>query len=313
MKNLRWHKCWHRYQNNQRNNTTMIPLSQITQIGVGCGLGSTQVEVLAFVKTINSKPDASRKWSFHIFKIADPAGGFECEAKFWERDPRDIPIGQVIELTDTSNRGPGLAVAEDNRGNVQLDVKSSCEIAFIEGGGRAQRQPQQPQQRQQAPQQQRNYQQQPQQQRQAPPQERQAYQQGQRTQQQQPAPQQRPGSNLGVTVGMAINNACNLIAKMGADPGTESGLDRDYLLSPQFSSDVWTIASDILRVSRMLEADKLADPAKVRNAPRQPAAQQRAPESRHDIPHDAEVTRPTNTPTPPAYTDTGIEGDDIPW
>lgn len=311
MKNHRWHKCWHHYQDNQRNNTTMTPLSQITQLGVGCGLGSTQVEVLSFVKTINSKPDAPRRWSFHIFKIADPAGGFQCEAKFWERDARDIPIGQVIEITDTSSRAPGLVVAEDKNGNVQLDVKSSCEIAFIDGGGHTQRQPQQPPQ-------QRNYQHQPQQQRQAAPQQRQAYQQGQQRQPQQSTSQQRPGTNLGVTVGMAMNNACNLIAKFGADPGSTSGLARDYLFSPKFSSDVWTIASDILRVSRMLEADKLADPAKARSAPRQPATQQRAPEPQHDLPHDSEITRPMNRQSLPAHdqsplVDAGLDGDDIPF
>lgn len=313
MKNHRWHKCWHHYQDNQRNNTKMTPLSQITQLGVGCGLGSTQVEVLSFVKTINSKPDAPRRWSFHIFKIADPAGGLQCEAKFWERDARDIPIGQVIEIIDTSNRGPGLAVSEDKNGNVQLDVKSSCEIAFIDGGGHTQRQPQQAPQRQQAPQQQRNYQQQPQQQRQATPQHRQAYQQGQHTQPQQSAPHQRPGSNLGVTVGMAINNACSVL-KDGHPP--------EYYTSPAFSLDVWTIASDIMRVSRMLEADKLADPAKIRHAPRQPQQQRQSPaqhqEPQHDLPHDAEVTRPMNRQSHPAHdqsplVDAGLDGDDIPF
>jgi hypothetical protein len=291
----------------------MTPLSQITQLGVGCGLGSTRIEVLGFVKTINSKPDSPRKWSFHIFKIADPDGGFQCEAKFWGRDARDIPINQVIEITDTGNH-PGLVVAEDNRGNVQLDVKSSCEIAFIQGS---------------APQPQRQQAQAPTQQRQAPPQQRQTYQQPQQRAPQQNTQQTRPTTNPGVTVGMALNNACNLIAKFGADPATGSGLARDYLISPQFSSDVWTIASDILRVSRLLEADRLADPAKVRHAPRQPQgadtnphqAQQRMlnppqrQEPQHDLPQDAEVTRPLNRQPEqgPGYVDAGLDGDDIPW
>lgn len=279
----------------------MTPLSQITQLGVGCGLGSTRIEVISFVKTINSKPNAPRAWSFHIFKVADPVDGFQCEAKFWERDARDIPIGQVIEITDTSNRGPGLVVAEDNRGNIQLDVKSSCEIAFIDGDRPPQRQ-QQPQHRNQ---------QQPQQQRQAAPQQRQTYQQPQQRQPQQNAQQTRPTTNLGVTVGMALNNACNIVK--------EFDVPVEYFKSPEFSLDVWTIASDILRVSRMLEADKLADPAKMRHAPRQPQQQQQrqaAPQHQeHDLPPDAEITRPANRQSAQdtGYADTGLENDDIPW
>jgi hypothetical protein len=109
---------------------------------------------------------------------------------------------------------------------------------------------------------------------------------------------------------MAINNACNMV-KDGHPP--------EYFTSPAFSLDVWTIASDILRISRMLEADKLADPAKLRHAPRQPQ-QQRQPapqrqEQQHDLPTDAEVTRPTNRePAQDAgYVDAGLEGDDIPF
>ncbi len=285
----------------------MTPLNQITQLGVGCGLGSTQVEVRAFVKTIPFQ-SRGRQSVFHIFKIADPDTGFECEAKFWGRDARDIPVRQIIEIAEPHNsKRPGLTVGEDRDGNAQLSVSESCEISFIGDSP----------QRQHAPQQQRNYQQQPQQ-RQPAPQQRQNHQQPQQRAQ----PPQRPAPINGQTVGMAINNACNLIAKFGADPSTSSGLARDYLLSPKFSSDLWTIASDIMRVSGMIESGKWADPAKIRNTPRQPQHQS---SSQPDLPPDSEVTRPLNRQ--PAnrqpqnvddfgegpITDMGLDGDDIPF
>jgi hypothetical protein len=275
----------------------MTPLSQITQLGIGCGLGSTKVEIIAFVKTISSKPHDQRQWHFHIFKIADPETGFQCEAKFWNRDQRDIPLGQLIEITDNSQRGPGLTAEEDNRKNVQLNVRESCEIAYIQGG--------QQQRQQQPPQRQQQYQQQ------QPQQQRQQYQGGQQQRHPQPQPQRqcqsggtqpnaqqtRPAQNLGVTVGMAINNACNMI-KDGHPP--------EYYTSPAFSLDVWTIASDILRISRMLEADKLADPVKARHAPsnqvRQQPVQQPVQQQDHNVHDEGPITDGL-----------GLDGDDIPF
>jgi hypothetical protein len=287
----------------------MTPLSQITQLGIGCGLGSTKVEVIAFVKTISSKPHDQRQWHFHIFKIADPETGFQCEAKFWDRDQRDIPLGQVIEIIDNSQRGPGLTAEEDNRKNVQLNVRGSCEIAFIQGATqqRQQQQPQRQQYQQPQPQPQQQYQQYqggPQQRQQQPQQQRQY----QSSSQQQNTQQTRPAQNLGVTVGMAINNACNMI-KDGHPP--------EYYTSPAFSLDVWTIASDILRVSRLLEADKLADPVKVRHAPRQSVSQQHSTESQHDTNPDQAQQRlqnppPRQQPQEPFIND-GTDGDDIPF
>lgn len=58
----------------------------------------------------------------------------------------------------------------------------------------------------------------------------------------------------GITIGMAINNACNLI---GRDLTT--GEDNiGYMRSAAFSADVWTIASNILRVAARLEKGRLA-------------------------------------------------------
>jgi len=67
---------------------------------------------------------------------------------------------------------------------------------------------------------------------------------------------------LGMTVGMAINNAVKLIG--------QDDCSMDYLKSLQFSKDVHTIASDLIRVSKALEKGNLADHPKDREANQQP-------------------------------------------
>lgn len=64
---------------------------------------------------------------------------------------------------------------------------------------------------------------------------------------------------FGATVGMAINQACALLK--------EKPLEPTYLNSPQFSKDLYTLASDIIRIARVLEAGKLAPSAKDRADP----------------------------------------------
>lgn len=76
----------------------------------------------------------------------------------------------------------------------------------------------------------------------------------------------------GQAIGNAITNACSLIKEtLPQNAG-------DWLTSPDFSRELWTIASDILRVSRMLNAGKLADPAKVRNEDPEAKAKREAEE-----------------------------------
>lgn len=77
----------------------------------------------------------------------------------------------------------------------------------------------------------------------------------------------------GATVGMAINQAVGIIK--GFDN------DYDYYVSASFSKDLHMIASDIVRVSTLMESGKIAAPVKDRVAPeppRQPVRETRQPE-----------------------------------
>lgn len=84
-----------------------------------------------------------------------------------------------------------------------------------------------------------------------------------------PAPSGSPAV-FGATVGMAINQAISLLKDQ------DGGLTLNFIDSPDFSRTVWTIASDIIRVARVLESGKLAQPAKDRADPE--AAQRKAAE-----------------------------------
>jgi hypothetical protein len=66
---------------------------------------------------------------------------------------------------------------------------------------------------------------------------------------------------FGATVGMAINQASELIR------ASTDNLELSYLTSPAFSKDLYTLASDIIRITRVLEAGKLAPSAKDRADP----------------------------------------------
>lgn len=70
----------------------------------------------------------------------------------------------------------------------------------------------------------------------------------------------------GQTVGMAINQAVGII-KETVPKDVTGCVDPAYFQSPDFSRDLHTIASDIIRVSAMLEAGKLAPSAKHRADP----------------------------------------------
>ncbi len=85
------------------------------------------------------------------------------------------------------------------------------------------------------------------------------------------APQHVPGQ----TVGMALKEAIALRARFAADNETLIA----WLQQPEFWAAVHETASDVIRVSRMLEAGKLAPSPKERANPSQPqpAANSRAP------------------------------------
>ncbi len=83
----------------------------------------------------------------------------------------------------------------------------------------------------------------------------------------QPAPASHGAHAInGATVGMAINQAVGIIKDTVPKDGTGC-VDPAYFQSPDFSRDLHTIASDIIRVSAMLEAGKLAPSAKHRADP----------------------------------------------
>lgn len=63
---------------------------------------------------------------------------------------------------------------------------------------------------------------------------------------------------LGQTVGMAINNAVRLVSS------TDESKKLDYVLSPEFSRSVFIVASDLIRISKLLEKGDMAKPAKER-------------------------------------------------
>jgi hypothetical protein len=80
----------------------------------------------------------------------------------------------------------------------------------------------------------------------------------------------------GATVGMAMNQACENIrlTMQGLAPEAVDA----YYAGTEFSKDLWTQASDIIRIARVLEAGKLADAPKVRNEDPQDKAKREAEE-----------------------------------
>ncbi len=86
-----------------------------------------------------------------------------------------------------------------------------------------------------------------------------------------------PKPILGQTVGMAVKCAVDLLSRDVFPAG--------YLQSPDFSRDLFNLASDILRVSHKLETGHLAHTVLTRNAPA--PAQQQAPAQRRQSPGPA--------------------------
>lgn len=79
----------------------------------------------------------------------------------------------------------------------------------------------------------------------------------------------------GATVGMAVNQAAAILREF---PACANGEEHAYFTGTGFSKDLWTIASDIIRISRVLEGGKLADSPKTRNEDPQDKAKREAEE-----------------------------------
>lgn len=156
--------------------------------------------------------------------------------------------------------------------------------------------------------------------------------QGPPAQSQQGPPQgQRPATMPvhGQTVGMAVNNAVKIITGWDVPPV--------YFSTSAFSLDVYTIASDLIRVAAMLEKGKLATPAKDRKPADQPEMRPAAtpkdqdqyiePDHSHDPPpnsresHQREDHPPQDGPHhserqsafPSGGSQPGMDDDDIPF
>lgn len=84
----------------------------------------------------------------------------------------------------------------------------------------------------------------------------------------QPSVSGKPQPVPGQTVGMAVKTALDILSK---DMTHDDLVAR--LISPPFWASVHEVASDIIRVSRMLEAGKLAQPIKERGGSAQPSPQ----------------------------------------
>lgn len=110
-----------------------------------------------------------------------------------------------------------------------------------------------------------------------------------------PAPQQRAPAGSGAlpvqgqTVGMALNQACENIRSALKSSGKPFAVE--LFTSPQFSRDLHTIASDIIRVSRVLEAGHLAPSAKDRADPEFEKKQKEAAEQKRIAAEAAEQKR----------------------
>jgi hypothetical protein len=93
----------------------------------------------------------------------------------------------------------------------------------------------------------------------------------------------------GKNVGMCVKEAVGIVMRVeGADT-------LDFVLSPDFSRDVWTIASDLIRVSGELEEGKLALSAKQRWLKAHPEDALKSPPSAESPP----ITPPATPAQPP--------------
>jgi hypothetical protein len=98
-----------------------------------------------------------------------------------------------------------------------------------------------------------------------------------------PAAAPASGPIFGATVGMAINQAIGIIKDTCPDATLPT-----YYLTADFSKDLHTLASDILRVAALLEKGKLAPAVK----DRQPAPPPPAPEPEPEPVHEDQATNP---------------------
>lgn len=310
-----------------------MPFSAIAQTGNGCSVDQTIFRIERYIKTIQSKPQDRRQWSFDLYLASDPDNpSFNSEIKIWEPQMQ-FSQGDLVEVIHPENsRNPTIIVDEDNRNQPQLVIKSGAEISILQGGqgGRGGRQ-QPAQQRggyqqergygnRPAPQQQRQQYQGGQQRQQAPQQRHQAPQQGNGYQQRQMISSPRPSSVYdGVAVGAAFNKCMDVITHHAEAFASQHGFSTlyEYFASPAFSQDLHNLTSDSLRVSEMIKQGKIADPIKVRFSGTSKPRQQRQDVNRNEeLPADSEFTHANGqgqTSSDTVIIDPGIDGDDIPF
>lgn len=130
-------------------------------------------------------------------------------------------------------------------------------------------------------------------------------------------PQARQPDNVkrpihGATVGMAINQANNILLSQHREDGMA------YFSSQQYAQDLHNLASDIIRVSEHLEKGNKAPTALQRARAAEPQHEQQrqpqrpTPRQQRDEPPTGEYANEDAGDSPPSFQD-GMEVDDIPF
>lgn len=291
-----------------------LPISLVQYQAAGAKLEAIEGVLTQIYTDVKSGTNDHGPWSFQKGKIKGP-DGHEIGIKFHNMDfvEQNAKGHPVRFIASTDGKAKSITV-EEYQGKKTVTVNGTAEWQWnppdygtnlpngMSAGNQSPRQgpPQQQHHQQQQPptQYRQTAQGPPPQQQQRPPQQ-QPPQQQQRAQGPPPAQQQRPHQPMpiqGATVGMAVKLAGDIIL------GEASRMDgmnfENYFSTPQFSLDLYTLASDIIRVSEFIGAGNLAESAKARarKAPKpdpkpQPPAEERRIEpdySHQPPPNEAE-------------------------
>ena len=293
-----------------------IALATALTLSKGSTLDALEVEV-----TGSNSPyrGTSEHGEYSVQTLYITQDGKQAEMACWNRADLSHLKGRRIAVESTLNgkdKATGLTVDEDKKGNRRLKV---AEWALIDDLSQTNVAPEQQSHNQKqekaaepAPSANRGAQS-----RSDEPQQRGAP----RGTQQAPASQsatqaqgaRKHGPVFGATVGMAINQASAILLARANSP--------EYYDSTDYSRDLHTIASDIIRVAHMLEEGRLALPAKGREEKEAPShrrpGQAQAPlptgyESHQDPYAESSAPR-EDVDQPPASWKDNLESDDVPF
>lgn len=201
------------------------------------------------------KPYAGQDFTFQIITISQGRSSIQCQV--WNREDLSYLRGRsvAIECSLGKNDSAIGVVTDEYKGAIRLKIKETAIIDDLSSSNPPQQQPHNATRTPPRPSQGNAGQQRP-----AAPQR--GQQQPQRTPQR-PQQYRQPakGPINGQTVGMAINQAIGVIKGVYTTPQTLSNL----IETPEFSRQLHALASDIIRVSMLLESGGLAEPIKKRS------------------------------------------------